>query len=425
MRTFKKILMPAYKLSSKFINLDPLVTKIKVALIRRKKKKGPIRIGFIVQMPAIWDKTEIVYNRFSKLQYCETTMVVVPHYDLIAKNTKNDYSNYDFYQKKCHGTIIKAVDDNLNTIDLKDLDFDYVFYERPYDLYLPKQLQTTEVSQFTKICYIPYGYRCSPDFDPVIFSNSIFKNAYYIFCDSKSQISAIKEFHHIKDDDSHNFPAFLNEGYPTLEPYLDLYQNQNNFNTDIIMWTPRFSYNELIGGSHYFEYKDIITDSNVLNNSKLIFRPHPMMFETFISEELMSETDKQLFLDKLEKMGAEYDSDNTLYNSISRSSLLITDISSIIINYFVTGKPIIFCNHKYSKTEQFKKIIDCMYIANNEEDLKRYITEITNGNDYLKEKRHKLINDEFLYHSGSSKRIVNTIINDFNSSYKAKLPKID
>lgn len=66
---------------------------------------------------------------------------------------KNGIFFHDLYPEN----VIDAVDEHINVLDMRALEFDYVFYQRPYEVLLPQELRAQYISQFTKICYIPYG----------------------------------------------------------------------------------------------------------------------------------------------------------------------------------------------------------------------------------------------------------------------------
>lgn len=69
------------------------------------------------------------------------------------------------------------------------------------------------------------------------------------------------------------------------------------------------------------------------------------------------------------------------------ADILISDISSVIPSYFMTGRPVIYCKSSLEVNNEFKELLEGIYIANSWEDVETYVSEITAGNDYLKEKR--------------------------------------
>lgn len=65
-----------------------------------------------------------------------------------------------------------------------------------------------------------------------------------------------------------------------IEQMLQEKVRKQNQGLKIVLWTPRWSTDPYIGGSNFFNYKDIMTRLVKQNKNILfIFRPHPLMFE--------------------------------------------------------------------------------------------------------------------------------------------------
>ena len=87
--------------------------------------------------------------------------------------------------------------------------------------------------------------------------------------------------------------------------------------------------------STFFEYKDKIIDYVNRNDKlKFVFRPHPLMFNNFINEGLMSKKEVKEYLDNF-KENKVYDDQGDYFDTFRESDVLVTDFSSIIIDYFI------------------------------------------------------------------------------------------
>ena len=95
----------------------------------------------------------------------------------------------------------------------------------------------------------------------------------------------------------------------------------------------------------------------------------------------------------------------------------MTDLSSIIVEYFVTGKPIIFCKTEHDQQEYldfFKRILDISYVVNNQQELYEALEMMRKGEDPKKEERLQLVNELFGPDIGHvAKRIIKEIEKDF------------
>ena len=76
----------------------------------------------------------------------------------------------------------------------------------------------------------------------------------------------------------------------------------------------------------------------------LIFRPHPLLFQNFLATgELTQEAFSSLIKDIEDTPNIYLDESGDYLDSFNKSNMLITDTSGLIIDYYLTGKPIIFC----------------------------------------------------------------------------------
>lgn len=121
---------------------------------------------------------------------------------------------------------------------------------------------------------------------------------------------------------------------------------------------------------------------------------------------------------KTEDVGIAFDKNKRIEDSFVDTGILITDISSIIFPFFLTEKPIIFCKTDVGVSPALKSIMSALYIANSWDDVKTILRDIRNGNDYLRDERHRIAdwfrNDVV----DSDKKIISTIINDYNKVMK-------
>ena len=374
---------------------------------KKRPHSDKIRAGFIVQMSEIWDKEEPVYSVLKNHSGTEVFLLAVPKWDFETQQTVNDYSGNYFI--KNYPDAIRAINPDGTVIDTDSLNADYIFYQRPYDHYLPEALRSSSLVGKTKCCYIPYGFAGADVFNEGNSNPEFFRNIYVSFLESaymqkilesKFRLNSLLKLRH-----------FENIGYPSLEPYVKMKQNFSR----TILWTPRWSYDEKIGGSHFIEYKDaFLALKNKHNDWNLIFRPHPLMFDEFVSKKLMSQAEVDDYLDKLNRAGIVYDYDTSLEKALESADILFTDYSSVIVNYFLTGKPILYCEGIIELNGLYSKMSEGMYIVKSENEIEQYISDLFDGNDPLREKRAEIIKSEFSNCVGAAERIAEWIINDYN-----------
>ena len=371
--------------------------------LRRKKHVGKIRVGFIVQMPEIWDKEEEIFDRMRIDKRFHVQMFVCPSYDFVNKTVKHKYDDTFFFDK--YHDAIKLFSNN-QWVDLEEYKLDYVFYQRPYDAYLPKNYKSHNVVRFSKICYVPYAFWPLAS-DLCGYNREFFRNVYFAFMESAEHCKLISKKKHSG--------RILYKGYPALDHILP----EREFDSNSILWTPRWSYDKRVGGSHFFEYKDeIIELKKEQLNLNIVIRPHPLAFENYIRLGMMNESEVEEYKKKTADVGIVFDKNKRIEDSFVDTGILITDISSIIFPFFLTEKPIIFCKPDVGVSPALKSIMSALYIANSWDDVETILRDIKNGNDYLRDERHKIAdwfrNDVV----DSDKKIISTIINDYNKVMK-------
>lgn len=370
----------------------------------RGKNTDVIRIGFIVQMAEVWDKEVRIYEELRTRADVKTFLIVVPPYDFKTDKNTLSYENDPFLS--IYPEAIKALQPDGKWIDIKKFNLDYLFFQRPYDHYLPKPLRSTELVKHTKCCYVPYGYAGSDVFNRGNTNLPFFRNMSFVFLESEYMKGVFKRsFEHRM---MFKYQKYETLGYPDLEVYFD---NPSRDEISNILWTPRWSYDPEMGGSHYFEYKDLpFFIKSHYSDIDVVFRPHPLMFDEFIKQGLMKQQEADDYKRRIREASIAYDSGTLISEAISRSDLLITDYSSIIINYFLTGKPIIYCKADYELNEEYSKIESCLYVAEDQQQIEAYIAMLLNGEDPLAEKRKALIEKYRLQHIGAAKRIVDCLL---------------
>lgn len=384
-------------------------------LLKTHSTERKIKVAFIIQMPEIWDKLSPVYDLMKKNEVFETILLVVPAFDFNAGKLCEHYGEEkEFVNEKYPlDNIIDTIDKDGKVIDIRKYGFDYVFYQRPYDHYLPKELQSESLVRFTKVCYVPYAYQGAAVFIDFNKNKNFFRNAYFTFADSNEvQKTLLKNF---KKNVGENLQKIVYVGYPVFDTYLKMPEKRD---ANGILWTPRWSFDPKVGGSHFADYKDAFASlRKQYPDNKIIIRPHPLMWENVIKVGLMTKTEVDGYKMKLRKENIVIDSNKMLEDTIKDSKVLITDYSSIIITYFMTGKPVIYCPFETELSEMYEKLLPGMYIANSWEDVEKFLGMVERGEDVLYNTRREIINKELNHLGGGTNNVVDAIINDFKFGF--------
>ena len=378
-------------------------------------KDSEIRIAFLAGEPETWDKSEPVFEALCQNSRFHVDLYIVPSYDDALQIPKEYGYEWEYFNEKypefCH-----TIFDKDEIIDLNASNYDYLFYGDPYMGHFPRQLRAYNLIKNNRICYIPYGfYGAKFGYDLMAENRSFFCNTYLVFCDCQDVKDILESL--FPDTTANGLQRFVNLGYPTLEKFLRPEFRVCNYRN--ILWAPRWSYSEMGGGSHFMEYKDLIFNvKEISGNYHLILRPHPMTFANVVGSGLMSETEVQDYKQHIIDVGAELNQHTDINETIKRTDIFITDYSSLMIHYFMTGKPVIYCPSKDPFDKTYTKMLEGIYIAKSWDNIEQYLTDLSNGNDWLKEKRMEILkSDEFTIHAHATERIVDFLINDMESDH--------
>lgn len=377
---------------------------------QKHHKDKRIKIGFIVFEPETWDKLDPVYNEFKSHDDIECNIIIVPSYDQELRLITT-YGKELKYFKEINKDAILAYSDN-GWIDISQDGYDYIFYQDPYNVHMPETLVSDTVVKFAKICYIPYGFSGSNIFNEGITNKDFYRNVSFGFTDTKEVFEILTKRY--KSNIKNEYQHFFKIGYPSFERFS---QVEKNDEIKTVLWTPRWSYDENVGGSHFLEYKNgFLALAKRHKDLHFVMRPHPMMFKNFIDVGLMKTSEVDDYIRDLNKNNVEISLQNDLYSDFERADVLITDYSSIIPMFFLMNKPIIYCPSQIKLNSEYLYISEGMYISNEWSDVEKNIELLLKNNDVLEYVRKEHVDTIKKAHDGSTKRIVNIIVDDFKKN---------
>lgn len=407
----KGVYHSAMRLVSPVLDIRSAFYLEKVKTDFKKKTRKKIKVAFLVFEPETWDKQEPVYREMLSRTNFEVDIIVVPNFNSTFGVRKTYGRELGFFKKISQGAIAAYSKDGT-LIDISSSGYDYVFYGDSYNRHMPWSLRSHQVVRFAKVCYVPYGYTGSSVFDPISDNREFFRNVYMTFFDIEEKVPKMRaSFNKTCELGVQHFEYL---GYPALEKYFLAERNSDPSDSNLVVsWTPRWSYDEKIGGSHFLEFKDgflgLVKESSDLN---FVLRPHPMMFCEFLNKGLMTEAEVSSYKNKLNQLGAKLSAEESITDVLLNTDILVSDYSSILMMYFLTGRPIIYCDSAIPFNAAYSKMREGMYIARSWNDVEKYITSIKNGNDYLREKRRSIIDNYFGEMRGSASRIVDRLVVD-------------
>lgn len=368
-------------------------------------EQRPVRVCFVQQDPNCWNKSKALYDLLNQDARFEVSLLCIP--DPFDPDTG---STYRYFVEKGYNAIDARIGDGPwdtrtgkgSWFDLRSLKPDYLFYQQPYNAYLPQQYRSTTVYRYAKICHTPYGFALIRELLECM-ARDFCRCVYRTYSVSELE----KDFNTRRFSLSHRLGLRKTIYYSPLV-FANFFQERNSEspswdfskNDFRAIWTPRWTTDEKLGGSNFFRYKDVLLSyADAHPDADVLMRPHPMAFDNFVSTGQMTPEQVQAYVAACnERRNTSLDRAKNYDATFWQSSVLVSDVSAVIVEYFVTGKPIIFCpTEKRGSTylSNFETICSSCYVATNQQELTDYLDQLRQGNDPLASKRQQVIRELF------------------------------
>tara|TARA_B100000035_G_C21028588_1_gene567301 strand:+ start:130 stop:1266 length:1137 start_codon:yes stop_codon:yes gene_type:complete len=230
----------------------------------------------------------------------------------------------------------------------------------------------------------------------------------YIFSsDQKSKKMFSNLFMKYNKDNIKKIPKIFCVGYYKLDHLIKKYKKLKVSNNQIVIAPSDYRHIKKL--TILNNLNQIIKKLLLKTSYKIIFRPYPVNRDSKLVKNIKKKFEKE------KKFSLDFSDD--YFNIYSKSLCLITDISGTAYTYaFMTNRPIIFFSKKesilkkfgYSDLDYFKDRKKVGYIANNANDVVKYIKRFENGYNNIKKTNRNLLY-KFEYLGKSKKRIKNVI----------------
>lgn len=349
---------------------------------------------FICHRPGVWNSLKTVYAAFRSDPAFETMILAVPYKKQLPEKgfSHEEYESEgaeDFWKE--YGCINGYDYQKKEWIDPRDLHPDYVFFQQPYNIARPAQYKSWVVSKYAKLCHVPYAYQ--------IFEKEIFLSVYPAdFMKAVSFCFAFDQYHYADISqklraDNNYFTHVYTAGFPRFDLIPPKKEEKND--AFCALWTPRWATEE--NNCFFFEYKDkLLNYCDKNENFSLIFRPHPQTFLNLNATGEMPEKEADAYrMEYGRRENARIDESGDYFAAFQTSDCLIADITSLMAEYLVTEKPIIYCHRVNTFSEVGNKMAKGFYWVRSWEELCGTLDMLRAGKDPLKEKRKDIIKELF------------------------------
>lgn len=387
-------------------------------LKRLRKKKDKIKVIFIVESNQKWG-WQSVYDELKKDSRFELLLVTLPLTTRFKDKIYPQKEDIEFFSQR-NMPIIDGYDyKNEICIDLKELGADIIFYTHPWFVDVHK-IPPSITSEFALTCAVSYGFnlvesKCWGTTTPRNFCS----NLWTMFAESKWHKPFYENGTNLKNKD-----ILFVTGYPKMDAYnlpvnpeFEKIWKDENHTKPRIIYAPHHSI-ERDGGfgmSNFVEQAQFFLDfAKNHPQYEFLIKPHPVLKSKCEATGFMTGEEYENYIEQWRELPNwnAYTLGN-YYDVFKTSDILITDSSSFLGEYFVSGKPIVLLESKSRMpfNDFGLELRKGMYKPQEVEEIENILEEIfEHGNDSLKETRDRIIKKQFvLPEGGVAKRITDYI----------------
>lgn len=390
-----------------------------------RKPGTPLRVVFYFPTVIQTDNLMPLYeamcadNRFEPMILCS------------RNNSSVLMDSFSFYNEKYPADQGYCVVDGgphiSSNLSIYDLQPDVVFYHTPYSLSgdYPFYLRADFVARHAWIGHVNYGYflltlGASNDH---IYTGEHVRSCDFIFAESTPSVETY----------ALTLPAerIHKTGYTKLDefrrhlvkvPFREICSRSSRLD---VIWTPHWQTREdPTGGTHtsnFLPYFPAMLELAARPDIHLHVRPHPLLRSRLNTVGLLPISEYDVIMDRFRAAGATVYPANEgapYVPALMNAAVLISDFSSLVPEFLITGRPLIFCrtedvwnNGKWIGPFGKSLIENCCYIADDVPSIREHLDQILVRHQHPKEAAIEAFAAENgLYPEGSSsERILNVL----------------
>ena len=326
---------------------------IAMRLANKRQAGEPIHVVFLCHMPSAWSTYDALVRCLRKdTAHFRVTLLASPY----RHSTFGD----DKYHDEGMATMFKSLGlpflhardpESEEWLDLRSLAPDFFFYQTPYNEFYPESFRADYVASFAAVCYAPYyGDNLVPD-NPTPYPPSFFSNVTFWFAPHQQEPNAFYAFHPEQALFVRSCVRIV--GLTRVQSWLHWSAKHTRPASPYkltMLWTPRWNKGQ--GLCSFFDLLEpMMRFAEKHPDFKLLLRPHPLMFQAMRQTRDMGEKDFR----NMESWftahdNAELDVGGDFWPSVQKADLLLSDTSSMIVNFAITGKPVIHTVFQNEKT---------------------------------------------------------------------------
>lgn len=383
-----------------FRNLFYIKTNHRRVLKRLRAKFGneKIKIVFYVYDETKW-KCQSLYDLLVNDERFEVQILVSRTAVFDTKNSswqsiEDVKKTYDFFKQKGMNVVLAYDIVQEKFIPFLNFKPDIIIYQHPW--YVETSQGPVVCSKFALTAYVPYYFpTTASEIDYYLRFHQYVEN-YYVFDETSRKYYA---------DRMQNRGKNLKV---TGQPFLDYFRFNPSQEKKYTIYAPHWTLcgKGIAYGTFEWNGKFMLDYAKQHPEMNWIFKPHPLLKKALVDNGIMTGEEVEKYYNTWERF--EHGDYLELF---SQSQMLITDCSSFLGEYFMSGNPVIHLisdkAKPYNKT--VKQIVENYYPARNLEELQRLLEELPQ-NDWMKEQREKALEKLNYKDNYAAKNILDDIL---------------
>ena len=374
-----------------FCRLEKARAEIDARLARKAAAGEKVNVVFVCHRPQVWPSLKPVYEALKADSRFQVQIVAIPQRSPVKglgylnEIYTSEGAEAFFRPEGC----LEGYDyERKRWLDLRTLAPDYVFFQQPYNVARPDAYTSAAVSAYAKVCYITYYIMLdidhrTVDCTPVDFLHDL---SFYF-----SQNAADAAFIRGRlEKGGPNLCRVEITGHPRLEGLerhradtCDRWDRPDRFK---VLWAPRWTTHE--GNCHFFAYREpLMAWCEADADTELMLRPHPQAFKEWRSTGEMDAAGEAALRESFRRERFHLDEEENFYPQLFTADVLITDPSSLIIDAYFTGKPIIYCASGGRNDGVTEVLRPGLYWTESWDEVARTLDMLRAGEDPLREVR--------------------------------------
>ncbi len=373
---------------------------------------NPIRVMFFVFNYKQWTLSNLYFELRANKHFRILPIVVLPD-SLTNKEYNSVEETIKYFQEKGYACVEGVEKDTCKAVIIKALKPDIIFYQQPN--YLRAEYTPECLSEYALTCYVEPDFAVTKQDDHInSFLDNRLNNTWCIYSSNKY---SLKQYKNVKITGSPIFEKYSQNISQNID---SLWYKSKTEAGNRIIYSPSLIVNKRINKNDFLEYqKEMLYYISTHLQYDFVIVPHKCLKKQCLDNAIFSEDDYDSYLTNMTAFQHIFPKNiNEAIQFYRTSDVLITDNILTAIEYFPSGKPIIYIDKGQERNlnEIGEKIFKTFYVVSSIESMNIVLEDLLLAkNDYNFKKRFSLIGKFSDYFNKKTSEI---IIEDLKNTLK-------